>query len=514
MAENNKIMHVVCLRLHTSDHEGYLIDRSFHALSHIHNVLVKHVRKLIIRLEHDKGYQALRTEYSDFLKKHKNDKKLSKADASYKKDLSDRMKIIRQDIGLSEYSLQSYIKVCAKQYNRLLSSQQVQKEATRIWQSVEKYLFGNGKAVHFKKYQDFDTIGGKSNKNGMRFDKSTFTAVWMGHTYKAKHPKRSSQDYVYEALSSVISYCEVKRCMFPDGWHYYINVTLKGPAPRKLIPGDNHCGIDPGVSTIAAVSDDKVFLEELAPDAKKYNKKIADILYHMDISRRMSNPAKYNPDGTIDKGNHDRWVFSKTYIRLRRQLKSVYRTKSEYIKHSHNAQINRLLEDARYFTIEDMDYSALAKKSKATKRSDKASDVKTKDGTVKQVHKYKRKKRFGKSLNNRAPALFLKVLEQKALTYGGSITKVATKDFCASQYDHSSDSYMKVPLSQREKVIDGHTVQRDLYSAFLILNTDDTLKHPDRDKCISTFGGFVKRHDELISEMKKDNISMKQCFGF
>ena len=73
---------------------------------------------------------------------------------------------------------------------------------------------------------------------------------------------------------------------------------------------------------------------------------------------------------------------------------------------------------------------------------------------------------------------------------------------------------MKVPLSQREKVIDGHTVQRDLYSAFLILNTDDTLKHPDRDKCISTFGGFVKRHDELISEMKKDNISMKQCFGF
>lgn len=514
MAEKPKTMHVVCLRIKTTADEDRLIDRSFHALSHIHNVLVKHVRKLIIRLEHDKGYQALRTEYSDFLKKHKNDKKLSKADVAYKKDLSDRMKVIRQDIGLSEYSLQSYIKVCAKQYNRLLSSQQVQKEATRIWQSVEKYLFGNGKAIHFKKCMNFDTIGGKSNKNGMRFDKKVFTATWMGHSYKVKRPKLSSMDYVYEALSSDISYCDVKRRMFPDGWHYYINVILKGPAPKKIIPGDKHCGIDPGVSTMAAVSDDKVFLEELAPDTRKYNKKIADILYHMDMSRRMSNPAKYNPDGTIDKANHDRWVFSKTYIRLRRQLKSVYRAKSEYMKHSHDALVNRLLKDAKYFIIEDMDYAALAKQSKKTERSDKISDVVSKDGTVKQVHKYKRKKRFGKSLNNRAPALFIRQLEQKASAYGGSLTKIATKDFRASQYDHSTDTYVKVPLSQREKVIDGHTVQRDLYSAFLILNADDTLKHPDRDKCIYTFESFVKRQDGLISEMKDNNISMKQCFGF
>lgn len=39
-------------------------------------------------------------------------------------------------MGFSEYSFQSYIKKCAKQYNKLLSSQQVQKEATRVWQSA------------------------------------------------------------------------------------------------------------------------------------------------------------------------------------------------------------------------------------------------------------------------------------------------------------------------------------------------------------------------------------------
>ena len=510
----SKPMHTVCLRLDTSAYEGYLIDQSFHALSHIHNVLVKHAQKLIIRLKYDKDYQQLRTEYIAFLKKHKDKQKLSKAETAYKKNLSDRMKTIRQDMGFSEYSFQSYIKKCAKQYHKLLSSQQVQKEATRVWQSAEKYLFGDGKAVHFKKYRDFDTIGGKSTKNGMRFDTKTFSAVWMGHTYKVKRPKKSSMDYVYESLSSDISYCDVKRRMFPNGWHYYIVVVLKGPAPKKLIAGNKACGIDPGVSTMAAVSDENVYLEELAPDIGKYNNEIVDTQYHMDLSKRASNPDKYNPDGTIDKSNHDRWKFSKTYIRRRNRLKYLYRVRSDYIKQSHSGLVNKLLKDARDFYIEDMNYKALAKRSKNTERSDRISEVKTKDGSVKQVHKYKRKKRYGRSLNNRAPALFIHLLEQKASLYGGSVTKIATKDYKASQYDHSTDTCTKAPLSQRTKIIDGRTVQRDLYSAFLILNTDDTFTHPDRDKCMSTFDSFVRRQDKLISEMKKSNISMKQCFGF
>ncbi|MGN0242111.1 MAG: hypothetical protein ACI4CS_10525 [Candidatus Weimeria sp.] len=506
----DKPMHVVCLRIRTTEYEDRIMEKSFHTLSHIHNVLVKHARKLIIRLEYDKEYQSLRQQYISLA--HKD--KLLPDEKHQKSRLSQQMKYIRLKLGLSEYGFQSYIKVCAKQTDRLLSSQQVQKEASHVWASVEKYLFGNGKAIHFKKYEDFDTISGKSNLNGMKFNKDTFTAVWMKHEYRIKRPKRSSEDYVYEALASDISYCDIKRRMFPNGWHYYLIVVLKGTAPRKLEVGNNACGIDPGVSTVAAVSDDKVFLEELAPDIGRYNKKIAELQYHMDISKRTSNQDKYNPDGTIDRSDHDRWKFSKSYIRMRQELKYIFSAKSAYIKQSHNTLINRLLENSKYFIIEDMDYKALAKRSKTTARSDKASDVKTKNGTVKQIHKYKRKKRFGKSLNNRAPALFIRLLEQKATLYGGSVTKIDTKSYKASQYDHVTDSYTKCPLGQRDKSIDSRTVQRDLYSAFLILNTDDTLKHPDREKCLSTFDSFVARQGDLISEMKTKNISMPQCFGF
>ena len=58
-------------------------------------------------------------------------------------------------------------------------------------------------------------------------------------------------------------------------------------------------GIDPGVSEDACV------LEELAPNAIQYEKKIQKISQRMDCSRRISNPNKYNEDGTINRSNHE-----------------------------------------------------------------------------------------------------------------------------------------------------------------------------------------------------------------
>ena len=162
-----------------------------------------------------------------------------------------------------------------------------------------------------------------------------------------------------------------------------------------------------------------------------------------------------------------------------------------------------------------MNYAALAKKSKKpAERQDKTANIKQKDGTTKAVKKYKKKKRYGKSLNNRSPSLFLKILKRKCELYGGQMQTVNTRTFKASQYDHVKDEYIKVPLTQREKVVGGYTVQRDLYSAFLIKNADHTLKHADRDKCIYEFEHFIIIHNQLINNLKASNVTMKQCFGF
>ncbi len=57
-------------------------------------------------------------------------------------------------------------------------------------------------------------------------------------------------------------------------------------------------------------------------------------------------------------------------------------------------------------------------------------------------------------------------------------------------------------------------IQRDLYSAFLIHNADLELKHPDTEKCKYEFKKFADKQDQLILSMKKNGLSMRQCFGF
>ncbi len=141
-------------------------------------------------------------------------------------------------------------------------------------------------------------------------------------------------------------------------------------------------------------------------------------------------------------------------------------------------------------------------------------EVKQKDGTVKVIQKYKRKKRFGRSINRRAPARFLLELERKLEAVGGVYAEVDTKEFKASQYNHVTDIYEKIPLTQREKEIGKRKVQRDLYSAFLIRNADLDFKHPDREKCEYEFEDFANLQDQLILKMKESGLSMRQCFGF
>lgn len=506
-------MHTVQLILRPTEYEKSVIDKRFHAVSHIHNVCVKHAKKLLIQLDHDKEYQSWRSEYCALSKQ----KDLSKADHTRKLELSKQMSAHRQKIGLSKWALQSYIKVCGKRYSKLISSQQVQAEAANVWTGVEKCLFSKGKDIHFKKFMDFDTIGGKSNLNGARLDTDTMTVSWLGLELKCYPPKKvSNRDYVLESLDHKISYCTIKRMMFSNGWRHYLVVTLDGDAPcREHKVKTGVMGIDPGVSTMAAVSDTTCILEELAPDADVYEKQIHKLEQHMDASKRISNPDNFNSDGTVKKRRDcNPWVFSNSYEAARRKRKTLYRKKNAYILHSHRNLCNRLLENADSFIVEKMDYVALAKRSSKTERQDKPTDVVQKDGTVKTVNKFKRKKRFGRSMNRRSPSRFLSELKRKAESSGGTYAEVNTRTFKASQYNHVTDECVKVPLSQRFKLIGNDSVQRDLYSAFLIKNTDSAFEHPDRDKCIYEFESFVVVHNKTINYMKKSKISMKQCFGF
>ncbi|GJM56436.1 hypothetical protein EROP_01290 [Erysipelotrichaceae bacterium OPF54] len=363
---------------------------------------------------------------------------------------------------------------------------------------VEKVLFSDGKHLHFKKEEDFDCIGGKSNTNGAKFDKESLSVVWNGLYLACRKPRNGKEAwYVHQSLKDDISYCEIQRKMFNNGWHYYAIIVLKGEAPKKHRQEQKACsagrtGIDIGVSTIAVVSEQEVILQELAPRMNEFNRKIERILRKMDRSRRASNPGKYNGDGTINRKDRTKWVFSNHYRKLKRELRTAYRQKSAYIKQSHRELCAILIQNSNEFYVEKMNFRGLQKRAKK--------------GT--------RKKRFGRSLNNRCPALFVSLLKEKAAQYGLSVMEVDTVSFRASQYDHITDTYAKSRLKERWKKIGSCMVQRDLYSAFLLKNSDRQGKHADRMLCDRSFKEFTAMHDKTIRKMKKDGISRKCCFGF
>ena len=79
------------------------------------------------------------------------------------------------------------------------------------------------------------------------------------------------------------------------------------------------------------------------------------------------------------------------------------------------------------------------------------------------------------------------------------------------------DTYEKKKLSKRYNTIDGRWVQRDLYSAFLLMCSDDTLEHADQKRCARNYKRFLKNHDAcvnaILTDIKKNQKKVPSCFG-
>ena len=511
-------VHVLQVRLIASDGDKCVIEKRFRLMWHIHNETAKYAIRQLHKLQRDRAYIDAKRAYVPL--KKQLDKMLSaknpdmKKISSLKKEIGTYTKILNDRINffcLTANDLEKYAKVMQHAFKNHLSSNQVQKEADRVYKGVEKVLYEGAECIHLKKFVDQTTISQKEATNGIKVNLETGSVTWLGLEMRIDPDK--TDPYVAASINHELKYAEIARREFRNGWHYYLNLYLDGPAPKKLQVQAGIVGIDPGVSTMAAVSKKAVSIKELATDCKKYNAEIAKQQRLIDKQTRQANPQNYNSDGTVRKGKKT-WTFSKGCRKRKREVRVLYRQKSENTKCSHNQQINELM--VRYgtdFIVEKMDYKALAKRSKKpTERQDKESLVKKKDGSVKTVRKCKRKKRFGKSVNDRSPSAFLTRLEQKAKQYGGTVVYTNTWEYKGSQYRHDTDTYEKVSLSDRWKIIDGCKVQRDLYSAFLQFCADSSGTHADRNKCLQYFPQFVRLQDDYINQTK--DMPHPACFGY
>ena len=487
MARTSTESCVLKLKLKTSPQDAAYLDACFLDGWRIYNVLVRHCRKRLASLRQDPDYQNLLEAYR------------SSGNRVEKKELSRQLSRIVASYGLTEYGLHAFVKKQQARYKKHINSLVAQKIASSVWRGVEKVLYSDGKALHFRKLKDFRSLEGKNNATGLIFRKGTLYV--NGRPIQVSRHKRdgsSARRYEEEALKGRVKYCRLVREPVGTAWHYYVQLILEGTPPRKHAMGTGRAGLDIGTSTAAVVSDRQCILTLLGESVAAVEKEQRRIARRMDRSRRATNPQNYRPDGTVKRGPKT-WQYSKTYQKLQMRYGSLCRKRAAALKQEQEILANHIVSQCDTLYVEKMHFKGLQRRARQAK--------------VKENGKYASRKRFGKSLQARAPAQFCGILKRKLEALGGQYLEVDTRTFRASQYDHVTDTYVKKKLSRRHHAINGRWIQRDLYSAFLLMNSADTLDHADRERCFETFDTFLRAHDACISIICNTKKKILRSFG-
>ena len=174
------------------------------------------------------------------------------------------------------------------------------------------------------------------------------------------------------------------------------------------------------------------------------------------------------------------------------------------LKEAHNKTANAILALGNQVYVEGMDFRALMKRAKET--------------TVNKDGRFNRKGRYGKSIGYHAPAMLVGIVKQKAPQEGGALYQVDNNKFRVSQYNHVNDTYIKKTRDVRTTFVGEQLVQRDMYSAFLLKNSQPTCNETDRTKCSTTFATFMAHHDTCIqtlcqSDERRSAISDCETFN-
>ena len=241
-------------------------------------------------------------------------------------------------------------------------------------------------------------------------------------------------------------------------------------------------GLDIGPSTIAFYCPSKARLGSFCEELKPLSKSRRNIQRKMDRSRRITNKDNYDEKGQVKNGIHT-WVKSNRYKKERSKLSEEHRKLKEYRKRLHGKLSNELLRFGNVFKTEKVSYKGW-------------------------------QKNFGKSINFRAPSMFMQILGRKAENAGGRIDTFSTQSTCLSQVCHNCGTKQKKPLNQRwhECSCKMPKIQRDLYSSYLSYHVKNN--RLDINEAKKAFSGAHLLLEQAILRLNKTAIGKSRLTSF
>ena len=507
-----KEVFVLELPLLVEKYQADILNKRYEQLRQLYNYIQGKLLRQYRYYEQTKEFQACKTfkEKKDFFRSH----------PFHINDILGSNKGLL-DITFDEYGINGFVEKLVqksvgpgKNYADLgFTTNILDHLSASIWRAWDRMLYDyQAKHISFKKYGELDSfssrrkvVRGKVYFSGMELHLDTMElSIKMngkqGNNAKfitlpiLHNPKHA--DYEMMALKGgldSVKVVKVVRRQVRGQYKYYLQMSIEGEKPQKgRTLGKGNVGIDLGPTTVAVSSENIVSIDKLAAKCDNIQKEITILARKIDRSRRANNPQNFNEDGTIKRGIKLVWNDSKRYKALRRERAELQRKQAAIRKQQHIDRANALLKEGDTFIVENNQISGWTRRAKETKVNEKTG-------------KNQKKKRFGKSIANHAPSMFITILENKVNSLGGKVVKVDTQN-AASQFDFTDNSFTKHELKERNVTLsNGDTHQRDMFAAFNLqhLKLDEAkTKQYDTEAMNADYDRFCQLEQEEIMRYK------------
>lgn len=516
---------VLELPLQVEKYQEDILDKRFEQLRQLYNYVQGKLLRQYRYFEQTKEFQACKTikEKRDFFRNHP---------FHFNGIYGNNNELF--NITFDEYGVNGFVSKMAKKqvganmtYADLgITTTLLDRLSLAIWASWEKKMYDyHTKRISFKKHGELNIFGSRKKTNGsgkkmfsgmeLNLERMEVSIKLNGKVgKKAKYitlpilhnPKHV--DYEMMALKGgfdSVKVITVVRRLVRGRYKYYLQMSIEGEKPKKdRTLGKGNVGIDIGPTTVAVSGENIASIDKLASKCDSIEAEKARLGRKIDRSRRANNPQNFNEDGTIKRGVRLVWNDSKRYKVLRREMTELQRRQAAIRKQQHIDRANELLKEGDTFIVENNQISGWTRKAKETKVNEKTGKI-------------QKKKRFGKSVANHAPSMFVTILENKVKSLGGQVVKVDTKN-AASQYDFTNDSFEKHELNERSVTLsNGDTHQRDMLAAFNLqhLKYDaQEKKQYDREAMTQHYDRFCKlERAEIMRYKNKEKRDDRSTIG-
>ena len=383
-----------------------------------------------------------------------------------------------KQLQLRKYDLNKRILKYKRNYKNYLWIHICQKIATQIYSWISSYCFWNWKEITKKKVFQFNSIEWQNNATWLRVIKIKWNYYF---SYKWFLKKLSFKDeyQINNFQFENIKYCRVVRKQFRRNYRYYLQLVMKGTSSKKKKISTMKAWVDFWLNAIALVREDNQCKLFHTWNANYHQERIARLQKIISQEYVSLNPECYDETWKIKE-----WVKLKANWKIAYLMKIINCLRRKQAK-KHNNEINSLVKEILEF----------------------AWDLISEEMDFKEMKKSKEYKWLAKIIQFCTPWILKSKLEENV-----ELKFVDKYNYRASQYNHVTNEYNKPLLSERTKKIWENSIQRDLYSAYLLLNHKKNLKEIDRKKCIEHFNTFLENHNQLISTLKQSWLTYPQSF--